>query len=86
MSAILKGLLQPRIGKVLADFGSGAYGGPDNPAAAQNQLVDNLSTAIAEAVQIYLRDSVTTQPFITDPARGPVEHPHPIKPIKFIVP
>ena len=86
MSAILKGLLQPRIQQVLADFGSGAYSGPDNPAAAQTRLADELSTAIAEAVQIYLRDSVTTQPFITDPARGPVEHPHPIKPIKFIVP
>jgi hypothetical protein len=86
MSKILKGLLQPRIQQVLADFGSGAYSGPDDPATAQRKLADELSKAIAQAVQIYLRDSVTTQPFVTDPANGPVSHPHPIKPIKFIVP
>ena len=86
MSAILKGLLQPRIQQVLADFGSGAYSGPDNPAAAQTRLADELSTAIAEAVQLYLLQHVTTVTTVTVPAPGPVIHPHPILPISMNAP
>jgi len=86
MSAILKGLLQPRIGKVLADFGSGAYDGPDDPTIAQNRLADELSTAIAEAIQLYLLQNVTTVTTATVPVPGPVLHPHPILPISMNAP
>jgi hypothetical protein len=86
MSAILKGLLQPKIQQVLADFGSGAYNGPNNPAAAQNMLADKLSGAIAEAVQQYLLQHVTTVATATVPAPAPVIHPHPILPIKMNAP
>lgn len=45
-----------------------------------------LSKAITNAIIEYLRENVTTQPTTTEPAPGPVVHPHIIKPIKLIVP
>jgi outer membrane protein OmpA-like peptidoglycan-associated protein len=62
MSATLAGLLQPRILSVLRSFGSEEYNGPTDPAAAQAKMAQELSQAIAQAVQQYLLISVTVTP------------------------
>jgi hypothetical protein len=62
MSAILTGLLQPQISKVLTSFGSTSYSGPPDPALAQQKMVLELSQAIALAVQQYLTTNVTVIP------------------------
>lgn len=62
MSAILENLLKPQIQTALQKFGSAQYSGPVNPAAAQQQFVDELSKAIAKAIQQYLLGNVTVIP------------------------
>jgi hypothetical protein len=62
MSAILTGLLQPQIAKVLTSFGATSYSGPPDPALAQQKMVLELSQAIAVAVQQYLTVTVTVIP------------------------
>jgi hypothetical protein len=64
MSDILKNLLEPGIRSTLRSFGSNDYSGgaPTTGTGAQDQLVDRLSTAIAEAVQQYLASNVTVLP------------------------
>jgi len=62
MSAILKGLLQPQIQAVLTGFSSATYTGPPEGISAQTLFVDQLSTAIALAVQTYLNANVIVNP------------------------
>lgn len=62
MSGVLKGLLQPQIQAVVSGFGTQVYTGPPNATAAQALFVDQLSTAIAVAVQAYLQTSVKVAP------------------------
>lgn len=86
MSQILKNLLQPEILKTLQSFGSSEYTGPTDPTQAQAQLVDQLSTAIARAVQQYLNNSVLTVPLPTLPGGWPIPHPHVNVPHKLTAP
>lgn len=69
LNGTLGGLLQPKIKAVIEGFGTNSYssGAPDSPAAAQSKFVNELSTAITDAVseavakevQLYLNNSVT---------------------------
>lgn len=71
MSAILKGILEPKIKGVLAGFGEAEYVGPDTPTSAQDKFVNDLSQAIAAGVQEYINLHV-----LTIVAAGPMPHVH----------
>lgn len=87
MSSKLKGYLQPKILKAIQSFGSADYSGPDNGTGAQSQFADELSTAIAEAVQQYINSDVLTAPQKpTVAASGPVNHVHTLVPDKLNAP
>lgn len=56
----LKALIQAQITPVITGFGSAQYTGPTNPVQAQQKFIDELSTALANAVSIYIQTAVTT--------------------------
>lgn len=62
----LKTLLESKIRPVFEGFGTGEYSGPEDPATAQDEMIQKLSTAIAEAVateiQNYLNGQVKVIP------------------------
>lgn len=71
MSAILKGILEPKIKGVLAGFGTAEYDGPDKPISAQDKFASDLAQAIAQGVQEYINANV-----LTIVASGPMPHTH----------
>jgi hypothetical protein len=58
MSAILIGLLQPKVLGALQSFGTSEYSGPIDPGAAQQKMALEISQAVALAVQQYLTNNV----------------------------
>jgi hypothetical protein len=62
MSAILKGYLQPQIATVVGANSALTAADPGAVTAQRAKLVDELSTAIAIAVQQYLATNVTVIP------------------------
>jgi len=69
LNGTLIGLLKPNIKSVIEGFGTNSYsaGAPDSPEGAQSKFINELSTAITDAVsaavakevQTYLLNSVT---------------------------
>jgi hypothetical protein len=55
----LKGLIQTEVSQVFQQFGSATYAGPPDPAVAQQVFINDLSTAIANAVYTYLQTNAT---------------------------
>lgn len=62
MPNALTPILLPAIRSVVLKFGSATYTGPPDPIVAQTQFITELSTAISEAVILYLNTQVIVLP------------------------